>query len=102
MYEIIVQSGTKNGKTVKGAIAGKDIKDAITFLRSKELIPVKVTPEGSGSLTKYFPFLSRSTSADLVFFTRQLSSMLTSGLTLMQSFTILKDQTQNVAMSNML
>ncbi|MGH7245801.1 MAG: type II secretion system F family protein, partial [Candidatus Levyibacteriota bacterium] len=47
------------------------------------------------------PFLEqfkKSKTSDLVLFTRQLSSMLTAGLTLMQSLSILKEQIQNDVM----
>lgn len=98
--KLIYKAVTNEGKTVRGIIDGKDVKEAIKFLRAKELLPIRVVAADSQGFAKYLPFLNRANSNDVVFFTRQLSSMLTSGLTLMQSMTILKDQIQKPAMSN--
>lgn len=86
---------TQDGKTIRGLIDARDIKEAATYLKKHQLIPVKITPPDTAGLTKYFPFLKRSSASDLIFFTRQLASMLSSGLTLMQALTIMKDQVVN-------
>ncbi len=90
---------TQDGKTIRGLIEARDIKEAATYLRKHQLVPVKIIPETKTGVAKYFPFLSRTSSNDLVFFTRQLSSMITSGLTLIQALTILKNQMQSSAMT---
>lgn len=89
---------TQDGKTIRGIIEARDVKDAATYLRKHQLIPVKIIAESNKGITKYFPFLTRTTSSDLVFFTRQLSSMITSGLTLIQALNILHNQMQKPAM----
>ncbi len=98
--KLVYKAIAKDGKPVQGIIDGKDIKEAIRFLRSRELLPIRVVPQDAQGIQKYLPFLYRANASDVVFFTRQLSSMLASGLTLMQSMTILKDQIQKPAMSN--
>ncbi len=90
---------TQDGKTIRGLIEARDIKEAATYLRKHQLVPVKIIPETKTGVAKYFPFLSRTSSNDLVFFTRQLSSMITSGLTLVQALNILKNQMQSSAMT---
>lgn len=90
---------TQDGKTIRGLIEARDIKDAANYLRKHQLIPVKIMPEASKGLAKYLPYLKRTNGNDLVFFTRQLSSMITSGLTLIQALNILKNQLQNPSMS---
>lgn len=94
---------TQDGKTIRGLIEARDEKEAAIYLRNHQLIPVKIsqTTPGAG-IYKYFPFLRRSTSSDLIFFTRQLSTMLTSGLTLIQALNIMKNQIQNPAMAEFL
>jgi type IV pilus assembly protein PilC len=62
------------------------------------LYPIEINPEGKTDFTKLFSKKKVKTK-DLVLFTRQLSSMLTSGLTLIKSLEILKDQTQNKVIS---
>jgi len=90
---------THDGKSIRGLLEAKDIKEAATYLRKHQLIPVKIIPEGKTGLLRFFPFLRRVKSSDVVFFTRQLASMITSGLTLLQALNVLKNQLQNVAMS---
>ncbi|MCL5433263.1 MAG: type II secretion system F family protein [Patescibacteria group bacterium] len=87
---------TRDGKIVRGIIDAKDISEAASYLRSKEILPIKIAESKNSSL---FSSLRKTSSSDLVFFTRQLSSMLASGLTLMQSLSILKDQMKNPFMS---
>lgn len=90
---------SKEGKISQGLIEAKDVQEAAYFLRSRDLLPIKITPVEEKTL----PFLSamkKTSNTDLVLFTRQLSSMLTSGLTLMQALSILKEQMQNEAMKD--
>lgn len=90
---------TQDGKTIRGLIEARDVKDAANYLRKHQLIPVKIMPEANKGMAKYLPFLKKTNGSDLVFFTRQLSSMITSGLTLIQALNILKNQLQNPSMS---
>ena len=93
------KASSKEGKISQGLIEAKDIQEAAGFLRARDMLPITITPVEE----KIIPFLSsfkKSSSTDLVLFTRQLSSMLTSGLTLMQALTILKEQMQNQAMKD--
>lgn len=92
----------KEGKTVKGVIEGKSVAEAADYLRSSGFLPVSVLEKKEDALAKYFPFLKKTSSSDLLFFTRQLASMLSSGLTLMQSLSILKEQVQSPAMAEVL
>ncbi len=92
--KLVYRAVTRNGKTVRGVIEGKEVKDAVDFLRSRELLPIQVAPQKQNDLSKYLPFINAFSSTDLVFFTRQLASMLSSGLTLMQALRILKEQVQ--------
>lgn len=84
----------KDGKPVTGLVEAKDISEAATYLRTRELTPITIRKKENSKLLEGLPFLKKSKSADLVFFTRQLSSMLTSGLTLIRSLEILKQQMQ--------
>ncbi|MBA3724567.1 MAG: type II secretion system F family protein [Candidatus Levybacteria bacterium] len=90
---------TQDGKTIRGLIEARDIKEAATYLRKHQLTPVKILPETKTGMAKYFPFLRKTSNNDIVFFTRQLASMITSGLTLIQALNILKNQLPNPAMT---
>jgi type IV pilus assembly protein PilC len=89
---------TKDGKTIRGLIEAKDVNEAALYLRQHQFVPVQIIPESKTGFTRYIPFLHRVTSSDVVFFTRQLSSMITSGLTLLQALNVLNNQLENAAM----
>lgn len=90
---------SEDGKTVHGEIEAKDPQEAAVYLRSNKLLPVKITHEKEKTLKEILSFGQRQGANDLVFFTRQLSSMLTSGLTLMQALLIMKNQFPNPKMA---
>lgn len=86
-----------------GTIEAKDVREAVDYLRSKQLTPIDVAPQKNNlDLSKLLPFGKKTSSSDLVFFTRQLASMITSGLTLMQALNILRQQTKNEAMAKII
>lgn len=93
---------TQDGKVIRGLIEAKDVKEAGYYLRKHQLLPIVIYAGGKYNLSRFFPFLKRTSRSDLIFFTRQLSSMLTSGLTLMQALTIMKNQIKNPAVNDML
>jgi type IV pilus assembly protein PilC len=85
---------TKEGKIAQGLLDAKDVNEAASYLRSRGLIPISIT-RIDNQFWNDLPFFNSVKSTDLVMFTRQLSSMLTSGLTLMRSLEILKEQVKN-------
>ena len=87
---------TKDGKTVRGVIDAKDVNEAAAYLRGRQLIPVQISQ--SERLAQYLPFKKKVKSKDVVLFTRQLSSMITAGITLSRSLDILKEQISNPSM----
>src|SRR3989344_8269144 len=86
-----------DGKSVSGLIDAKDAKGVVNYLRGHHLVPIKITPVAKTAISRIY-FFKKAKLKDRVFFTRQLSSMLSSGLTLMQSLEILKNQTENISM----
>ena len=90
---------TQDGKTIRGLVEAKDERDAAFYLRQHNLVPIKIMQSDQSSLTKFLQLFQKPSGRELVFFTRQLSSMLASGLTLMQALEILKNQIKGVAMS---
>lgn len=92
--KLIYKAVDKSGKVQQGEIEAKDIKDAAFYIRSKDLIPISIIEKKDDVFSLNFLFKKRGTN-DIVLFTRQLASILSSGLTLGQALTILKEQTQN-------
>ncbi len=89
---------TKDNKIIRGLVDAKEINEAASYLRSKNLVPITITQEAKNSILNNLPFLGKIKGSDLIIFTRQLSSMLSSGLTLIRSLEILKEQFTNEAM----
>lgn len=84
-----------DGKRIRGFVEAKEIKDAATYLRQRNLIPIQISEEAEFDLLKKVPGVDKVSSSDLVLFTRQMSSMLSSGLTLLNGLEILKEQVSN-------
>lgn len=94
---------TKDGKSIEGIIEARDEKEAANYLRSKEFIPITISKGEKTQLSDFIPSFSKKVkSRDIVIFTRQLSSMLTSGITLIRSLEIIKGQVTNSAMRDIL
>lgn len=92
------KAATKDGKVTQGLLEAKDITSAASYLRSKELLPISIS-EVENQISNYIPFLNHVKTQDLIIFTRQMSSMISSGLTLLRALEILKEQIQNAAMT---
>lgn len=90
---------TEDNKVVRGLIDARSIDEAAEYLQKHNLLPIKILPENAG-LRKIFTLKRGVSPTHLVFFTRQLASMLTSGLTLMQALVILRKQMQNQEMAD--
>jgi type IV pilus assembly protein PilC len=88
---------TKEGKVAQGLLDARDVGETAGYLRARGLIPINITRIDNQFWTQ-LPFLNNVKNTDLVIFTRQLSSMLTSGLTLMRALEILKEQVKNEAL----
>lgn len=95
------KAASKEGKLSQGLLDAKDIDEAANYLRAKKLMPIKIT-RIDNQIWNNLPMIGGIKNSDLVIFTRQLSSMLSSGLTLMRSLEILKDQIENPNMSEVI
>lgn len=88
----------RDGKVLKGIIEASDVNEAATLLRARELLPTSISSKEQKSMRESIPFLRSIKSGDMIFFTRQLYSMISSGLTLIQSLRVLKEQIKNEKM----
>ena len=86
---------SQEGKKVRGFVEAKEVKDAAYYLRQRNLIPIEISKKTEFELLKKLLGEGKVKSKDLILFTRQISSMLSSGLTLLKALEILKDQTNN-------
>lgn len=92
---------TNKGKSIDGLIEARDPSEAAAYLRSKDLLPVKIIKKEKSKIENLIPFFGdKIKSSEVVSFTRELSSMLSSGITLLRSLEILKNQIRNHALIN--
>ena len=89
--------GIQEGKVVNGVIEAENEEKAIAYLKSNKLTILKLSEKSRPISETIGSIFSRVKFNDIVDFTRQLSIMLTSGLTLIDSLDILKRQSDNKA-----
>src|SRR3972149_10631711 len=86
---------SQDGKKLRGFVEAREAQDAAYYLRQRGLIPIEITKDKELEIVKLIPGIGKIGGKDLVLFTRQMSSMLSSGLTLIKSLEVLKDQMNN-------
>lgn len=79
----------KSSLRTKGRLEANNEQEVLEFLRSKGITPLSLR-----RYARHDPglFLRRVNSSDIVLFTRQLASMILTGLTLIEGLKILKEQ----------
>ncbi len=98
--KLVYKAATKEGKIIQGLIEAKTPAEVATYLRNHDYHPIKIVPQDEANLMRFLTFGKKVNRKEIVFFTRQLASMLNSGLTLMQALSILKKQVQNAQMKD--
>ena len=93
--QLYYKAASEDGKILHGIIQAKDQREVISYLRKQLLVPIRIEVYKENELISALRLFKKSPKSKLVFFTRQLSTMMTSGLTLMQALTILKNQVHN-------
>lgn len=90
-----------NSTKQTGKIEANSEKDVVEFLRSGNLTPISIKREIK---QEFFvvAYINKIKTGDIVLFTRQLSSMISTGLTLIESLTILKKQITKQKMNEMI
>lgn len=95
-YQAVDTKGVKQ----KGLIEANSQKEVLDYLRSTKMTPLSI--KNMDEVKSSFQIFKKISNQDLVIFTRQLSSMILTGLTLIESLTILKQQTTKPAMRNLI
>jgi type IV pilus assembly protein PilC len=80
------------GNKKKGYIEANSERELVEYLKRVNLSPIQIKKKGQSSLSA-FGSLNGIKSSDIVVFTRQLSSMIQTGLTLLEALSVLKQQT---------
>jgi len=92
---------TSRGRPVTGIVEAQDKKSAARVLQGKKLVVISLSQIGEGTWYKLKSLFTRISSKDIVNFTRQLSTMISSGLSLSSSLAILQEQS-NPAMGKVI
>lgn len=90
------------GKEVRGVVEGISEEQAVHLLKEKQLVVVSLSQTGNSPITGFIAKLQRTGFSDIVNFTRQLSTMITAGLSLPQALTILREQITNPEFSKII
>ncbi len=89
------------GNVASGSMDAKDIRTATDRLKNQKLIVLEINESKPGSLLdtlkNFNPFKPSVKSKDLVVFSRQLSTLINSGVPLVQGLAILAAQIENPA-----
>jgi len=93
---------TTDGKEIRGIVEGPSEEQAARLLREKQLVIASLIQIVDSPFAGIMAKLQRVGFSDIVNFTRQLSTMITAGLSLPQSLSILREQTTNPEFIKML
>lgn len=91
----------ENGLKQKGLLEANNRAEVVSYLRDNRLTPITISEVHHLNIP-FMSYFSRITSSDIVIFTRQLSSMIQTGLTLIESLTILKNQATKPALRSLI
>ena len=88
----IYKAKNQKNETIKGKVEASSLQQASSVLKEKGLFIISLGGLRQSEFTAFFAMFDRIKGGDIVNFTRQLSTMITAGLTLTESFGILQKQ----------
>src|SRR3990167_11057847 len=97
--EFIYTGIDKGSVKLKGKLAAKSEKEVVEYLRTNNITPLSIRKEAQ---TRDFLIFKAVKNSDIVLFTRQLSSMILTGLTLIEALRILQKQKLSPAMNEII
>lgn len=97
--DIYLWQGTnKQGRRVKGQLSGENVTQIRTELRRQGIAPLKIKKKPKDLFAPRKPKIK---PADIAVFSRQLATMMSSGVPLMQSMQIIGEGHENASMQEM-
>lgn len=92
-----------NGRTIKGTFEAKSKDDVLQFIRGKQCFPLKIEEEKTSyNVDVNFEFAQNVRVRDLALFCRQFATTLRSGITVVDSVSILRRQTTSKKLGQVL
>jgi type IV pilus assembly protein PilC len=96
------QGKNRQGEVIRGEMEAANAAVAVLNLRKQQIVPIQVKPESAKSSRFSLKLSKRVTEKEVAVFTRQLATMIDSGLPLVQSLDILANQQENQAFKDTL
>lgn len=90
----IYKAKNQKNETIKGKVEASTLQQASSVLKEKGLFIVSLQALKQSEFAAFSAMFDRIKGGDIVNFTRQLSTMVTAGLTLTESFEILQKQSK--------
>lgn len=92
MKRFVYKAKDKNGKVIIGEVEAVDDKSAAKLVHKKDLLVLSIKTLYENPITMIRNLKDKITPSDIATFTRQLATMVSAGLPLTESLTILKSQ----------
>ncbi|MCX7957349.1 MAG: type II secretion system F family protein [Endomicrobia bacterium] len=106
MPKYIYKARLSSGKIVTGEIESLNQREAVDKLRNMKYVVVDIKEFKESSfktfLSKISPFKGKVKSSDLTIFSRQLATLVSSGVPLVQGLSILEEQFESVVFKNII
>ncbi|WP_193708387.1 type II secretion system F family protein [Alkalibaculum sporogenes] len=100
-YEYIAKD--KNGKTIKGTHSAESREEVLNFIRGKQFFPLKIDEQkASWNFDVNLDIVLKVKVRDLALFCRQFATTLRSGITVVDSISILRKQSSSKKLSQTL
>ncbi|MDO8452909.1 MAG: type II secretion system F family protein [bacterium] len=94
MQKYTYKSKDKNGRDVNGQVEAQSLSDAARLLREQNYIIISLNLVSTSPLATFRAFTNRITFNDVVLFTRQFATMITSGLPITDALVIARSQSK--------
>jgi type IV pilus assembly protein PilC len=92
----------KAGRLVEGSLEAQSEQLVVSRLRDMGYVPLSVSRKSRTPLTMEISFGQKSNLKDLVVFSRQLATMINSGLSILRSLSILSEQTESKSLGKVI
>ncbi|MBI4052000.1 MAG: type II secretion system F family protein, partial [Elusimicrobia bacterium] len=93
------------GAILEGVLEAAEQRAAVDRLRAQKLVILEINQKTDNlleTLKQFNPFKPKVTSNDLVLFSRQLSTLVSAGVPIVQGLSILESQAENIAFREVL
>ncbi len=102
MTVFIYKAKNKQGQTVTGQVRADDQDDAVRVISNMGLVPVSLIDRSEAVMSKVTGTVGKVGIKEQYVFSRQLASLLKSGVSLIRALDIIREQTQNHYFKNIL